>query len=577
MKKILAIMLVFVMFFSICVSSFATMNINEKLTYLLSVAKPTTTNNLFTSGSLIEQDAKEGYTHYYAGAGNLSNYWVAYAFASPSEEEYPGEEAFFTAPNGKEYYARHKHSDFYNRNLVVDRIYDGDNTYEGTFPAWYDSIMQFVMVDSVTGEKNTTYCADQKTTAEKGYYYNIENVEDAKYYTAAEAEMIRTVALNGYWGTESGLGSLEAVRALMRKSNKFTEEEIALLNDGMAMTSTQYAIWHFSNKMNDIEYLNAYYTTKNAAPNKCAGKEQADLIMKLYNYLVNLAPTKLQNTTADQIINKDNLLKDLSVAAVERIDGHKNNLDKDTTNDAYIANLSFTMQLLPDLNKDNLVATVYDADNNLLATGRIAGTLQDGEVVLKTDGKGNFTFEGLELIEGTQELQVFVEGTQNLKQGVYLYTSEVIEGQTSQTMVGIAEGSSKVDVTVEKSVNFEVDEAIKNVSFKKGQASNISFMLIDKNGNVEFVCKKDIGNETSFDIVNKEGYISAVFIKQATSGMIWTSEEVDEKVLNSIIESIIENNKSYKGHDDVTFGAGDHTLTYKNGGKKTKSVVYTFE
>ena len=66
------------------------------------------------------------------------------------------------------------------------------------------------------------------------------------------------------------------------------------------------------------------------------------------------------------------------------------------------------MELLPDIDKDNLVATVYDSENNLLASGRIAGVLQEGEVRLETDGNGKFTFKNLELIEGVQELQIYL-------------------------------------------------------------------------------------------------------------------------------------------------------------------------
>ena len=111
------------------------------------------------------------------------------------------------------------------------------------------------------------------------------------------------------------------------------------------------------------------------------------------------------------------------------------------------------------------------------------------------------------------------------------------------------------------------------ISFNNGEASNISFMLIDKTtGKVEFLKKIDIGNETSFVIPSEPGKVSAVFVKQSTSGMFWFSEEVDEDTVNATIECLKANNPSYKGHNAVAFGAGEHELEFK----KNKFVTYTF-
>ena len=112
------------------------------------------------------------------------------------------------------------------------------------------------------------------------------------------------------------------------------------------------------------------------------------------------------------------------------------------------------------------------------------------------------------------------------------------------------------------------------ITFDSGDASNISFMLIDKaTGAVEFLYKIDIGGETSFEIPTAEGKISAVFVKQSTSGMFWFAEEVDEAVQNAVIECLKDNNPSYKGYNALAFGNGDHELEFK----KNKFVTYTFE
>lgn len=111
------------------------------------------------------------------------------------------------------------------------------------------------------------------------------------------------------------------------------------------------------------------------------------------------------------------------------------------------------------------------------------------------------------------------------------------------------------------------------ISFKKGQASNISFMLIDEEGNVEFIEKIDIEKQTSFEIPAEEGKISAVFVKQSTSGMLWFSEEVDQDIVDAALACVKKNNKSFKACDAIAFGAGDHDLEFK----KNKFVTYTFE
>lgn len=113
------------------------------------------------------------------------------------------------------------------------------------------------------------------TPTEDSFSYNIENVEDADYYTEEQAAMIKTVAMNGYWGTQDDpatekleAGSLASMKAMMENARDdqgnpvFTTEEIALLNDGIAMTATQYAIWTFSNAMSEIEFVNVQYIQK---------------------------------------------------------------------------------------------------------------------------------------------------------------------------------------------------------------------------------------------------------------------------------------------------------------------------
>ena len=123
------------------------------------------------------------------------------------------------------------------------------------------------------------------------------------------------------------------------------------------------------------------------------------------------------------------------------------------------------------------------------------------------------------------------------------------------------------DVTVKKEMPKDI-----YFNFNSGDASNVSFMLIDAQGNVEFIEKIDIGSETTFKVPVELGKISAVFVKQSTSGMFWFAEYVDEATVDAVIQCLKENNRSYKGHNAVCFGGGEHTLEFKN----NKFVTYTF-
>lgn len=456
-----------------------TVNSGNDLTHIFGETEPTADNDLCSSGSLTSADVKDGYEYVYVGMGNCSQFFASYLFTTPANE---GDEPVYTDENGQSYYYHGTRTD---SKYYVEGLYLNGELVEGIdekFLTNRSGTLQFVFYDPNTGTYSTAYCADISTGAVTGYSYKIVNLEDSDYYTDHEAAMIRTIALNGYWGTtgttESGepvLGSLSAVQEMMKNATDadgnriFTDDEVDSLTDGIALSATQYAIWAYSNKANNIEFVNAYFVNKNENNvmfgncwNDIPAEKQSsvDLLFKLYDYLVNLTPTSAEQSTADTIINQDNFLKNLSVTVVEKAE-HENNLDDDNTNDAYVTNLTFALVVTPSTeNGDDLVVTVVDKSGNTLASGRVAGELKEGETLLIADEDGNYTFSGITLIEGEQNFNITLEGVQNLEQGVYLYTSEVRNGESSQTMVGIAEGERSVDVSMNIKFEFSVEEEI---------------------------------------------------------------------------------------------------------------------
>ncbi|MBQ6799253.1 MAG: Cys-Gln thioester bond-forming surface protein [Oscillospiraceae bacterium] len=359
--------------------------------------------------------------------------------------------------------------DNYNNSLDVEGWYeDGEWIHElngdKSFTGVWAGPQQFILVDD-NGNVVTTYCADVSTPTQDSYGYNVENLEDATYYSEEEAKQIRSIANNGYWGTASGFGSLEALKETLAEAG-FTAEELASLTDGAALTATQMAIWSCSNKMSSIQFINSHYSNWGPGNVPADKEDEVQVMFKYYTYLMNLEGTELEGTTADTIINPDNFIRDMSVTVVEKAEEHENNEDADDTNDAYVTNLTFALVVTPSTeNGDDLVVSVVDAKGNVLATGRIAGVAAEGENVLVPDAEGNYCFEGLTMIEGEQNFRLNLSGIQNLKEGVYLYSSEIRtedsgEEVSSQTLVGVSSGERAVDVTMEIKFELNVDDTV---------------------------------------------------------------------------------------------------------------------
>lgn len=293
---------------------------------------------------------------------------------------------------------------------------------------------QFVLEDE-NGNKYYTYCADFQTDAESGWKYAMENVEDAEYYDDEAAKHIRAIAYEGYWGTNSGIGSLENLKKILREKGEavhgLSEPEIAALTDGQALTATQAAIWKFGNcdpdnRVDDdaisvIKYLGGSSFTLASDPAKST-------IQKLYNYLI--AQTK-DPTPRTTLLDEKTIQGAKAKVASKNMDG------------TYNVSLDFVLAVTPDTKNDGLVIKVYQGDE-------VIGTKNLSDLS-KTSTNGTYTIDGLKL-SNNASVELRLEGTHQLETGVYLYSSEVRsengEKKTAQTFVGIASGKQKVDLRV---------------------------------------------------------------------------------------------------------------------------------
>lgn len=345
----------------------------------------------------------------------------------------------------------------------------------------HTTVHQFVL----KGKDGTTHyvlCADYGTSARRTYNYSMENVEDATYYSDEDAKIINSIALTGYWGTESGVGSFtnlkNTLNAALQEANTkgetffLTQYQIDNLTEGEALTATQAAIWYYANcsaderldanDITEIAYIgnNTHKTLDelDTAKGLTAGTTEAT-VNGLYKYLINLDPmTNDQSTT---FITEDNFATEANILVGELAADENGNLlavnaDDNDDNDVYNTEVTFSLAIEPSEINDDLIVTVYDSNNKPIAKKRLAGDdskTNYGRIARNADG--TYTVDNLQIAEGLS-ITLNLSGTQHLDNGVYLYSSEMRGATTAQTFIGIAEGTRDVNLNV--SLEFTVDE-----------------------------------------------------------------------------------------------------------------------
>ena len=335
-----------------------------------------------------------------------------------------------------------------------DSLYGADWNLSEQVGGWRygTGTAQFQLTDpSKAGSVYTAYCADIDTTSKTGWWYKVENLEDAAYYARGDAaDHIRAIALTGYWGAAAGTGSLGAVKSALCTAidggtlTTMTKEEVAALTEGEALTATQMAIWKYGNPYEVItlgantldrgspywdycdEVLREQYGMDNAAIDDALARIEA-----VAAYLMGLTMTAAEagETT---ILRDGELVKEVSLRVGQKVG-----------EGLYRADLLFTLQAPPQQG-DDVTVQLLGADGAVLSQGRIAPAEEEG--VLQPDSGGRYTLGGLTLKAGEEMACRFtLTGVQQLRRGVYVYTSEVREGVSSQTFVGLAEGAVQVN------------------------------------------------------------------------------------------------------------------------------------
>lgn len=333
---------------------------------------------------------------------------------------------------------------------------------------------QFVLKDK-NGNNHYVYCADLMTSPQEGFRYNMENVSDANYYNSASAAKIQAIAVNGYWGTASGTGSLTAVKDMLKaawdndndlKAVFPNKADIDALTDGEALTATQAAIWVHGNSnstsahVTENDPVGCYYLGNDVFTTMDSASEAR--VKALFDYLLK-TPAPSSDTTTPLITEK-NFATQTSITVKDKATNADNTVKTDTSgNELYKTDISFDLAIEKSKLTGNLKVQVKDSSGKVLAEKYLATDSSNfvGELFaddsITADGK--YVFRDLEIAPGTR-INLALSGTQNLGFGAYLYTAEVQQKdgkeETSQTFVGLSSGTRQVNLNV--GLQFEVED-----------------------------------------------------------------------------------------------------------------------
>lgn len=462
-----------------------------KLTY----AKETEPGKITISNVSVSEGDQHGSLSGTAGTGNVQG-----PQADPNKE--PGDLQFGSGTGLRDYISTGKKADGIGNN---DFIWDTTSGV-GDISAWAGSIYEIKTTGDVKGnekvghpalyvvrspkkdadgkiiegeyEEYYVYCADRGQLL-NGQGYNLENLQDSKYFDSDEWKKIESIAVNGYWGVKNEdttdedptYGSLDAFKAMLKTQNPeyWDDTKLEKLNDGMALTVTQAAIWKYASshgnttadgstqKNPDVVTQNPFFDTKVAPGDKSLGQswaggsadatDEQKLLYQAYQDL--LAKGKKQLEESDKVST--------DLIDAEDITNIKVTINNKNEDDTYDTDLSFTLDVQPDrMNADDLMVTVKLSDGTNY-TYRLEGAAKEGEKTAdKTTGENDITYvlKGIQMKDGTT-VSINLSGVQNLGKSAYLLTAEG-GYDSSQSFVGVFEGERKVDVNVK--LNFDASQ-----------------------------------------------------------------------------------------------------------------------
>lgn len=398
----------------------------------------------------------------------------------------------------------------------------------------YSDVVQF-RLKSADGKEYYAMCIDLSTTIRAGHLYDIADITSEDYYQQSgsvdvqTAEKIRSVALNGYWGTAEDVGSMDDVKAFLRaylQGQNLSEDKInSVLNSltpGQASAATQAALWKFGNKSaaNAVNENNLIYNG-NAADETNA--------KYLYNALLAAANDPNAQLEADEGVEfldaEDITAGEITVKSkvVSNDAGHANN-DANPDNDIYNTDIGFTLGIEPSKLNGDLIVTVNVGGNEVKKV-RLAGAddplLPLGRIVKNDDG--SYTIPDVEIAEGIT-VTLNLSGTQDLGTGVYIYTSLEGNFNSSQTLVTLASGERKVDLNMNMQLNVEEPNA--TATKTEGSATTVTKTVDTR---VDVKADKEVKTETETKTTYVSDFVSTGTVRKKANAKVTTTKEVIEE------------------------------------------------
>lgn len=413
--------------------------------------------------------------------------WVCLGYSAPVPEG-EGEFSF----DGK-----------YGLSSAVAVEYTKDSNSENTS---HYNVHQFIVYDA-QGNPHFAYCADLSISPNK-VDYGITNVEDSGYFSSEQAALINAIAVNGYWGTDSGTGSLESFKEwLVSIEYCKSTADLDWLTDGMAMAITQSAIWYYGSSRdlkvagNPFEnYINGKtdkgnnnYVSYDKLPNDIKGEktEAAEHAQSIYNYLITeskLIKENSNNEPATDLINANSIskvevtvgqnIKELEEATVFNTEGQ---------NDVYNTDVTFYLDVTNSrINNDLIVKVFVAGSDEPLYTYRLqeqgdkdnpSANSRESETYGKIlpNGEGGYTLKDLRLENGV-EVTLEITGTQRVSRSAYLISAKGGYGH-SQTFISVEEGNRSFDLKLSLKLDIEKGQAAikKEVSSANGTETKWSW------------------------------------------------------------------------------------------------------
>ena len=322
------------------------------------------------------------------------------------------------------------------------------------------SVTQF-RLKSEDGKTYYALCIDFNTTIEKGHMYDIADITSEDYYqtegsvSTETADKLRSIALNGYWGTESGVGSMSSFKAFLREEmiaaekaklnvETLTEKQLKAIDNflagithGQALAATQAALWKFGNYDS-----NAKVNENRLVANREKDSTDYQNVESIYDILLAEAeaPTFADNEGVEFLDAED-------ITATSIVVKDKVASAEETGKNVYNTDLNFTLGIEPTKLIGDLKVTVYDSNNKPIKSVVLASTDALIPIGLKPDANGIYTISDIEIAEGVT-VNLKLDGTQDLGTGVYIYTSLEGSFNDSQTLITLATGKRKVDLDI---------------------------------------------------------------------------------------------------------------------------------